>query len=160
MNRITFYIAISVLLFNASSVKAIQENLRWRHVNVKSIYTKSSSVLLEKVSSFQNNTKLNTRITLGETIIRKAFSGFEFTKNIAFERSCNDEHIDNSKILKRNRKAILSRRIFAPLIPLSVFPLNSFVRKFVLEGTTEYLRQFILTPLKISVVVLISSLRN
>lgn len=160
MNRITFYIVISVLLFNASSVKAIQENLRWRHVNVKSIYTKSSSVLLEKVSSFQNNTKLNTRITLGETIIRKAFSGFEFTINIACEESCYDEDIHRSKILKRNRKAILSRKTFAPLIPFSIHSLKTFVSKFVLEGTTEYLRQFTFSPFKISVFVLISSLRN
>jgi hypothetical protein len=160
MNRITLYIVYATLFFNLSKVQAGQENLRWRHVNVKSIYTNSSSVLLEKVSLFQNSRKLNTRITLGETAIRKAFSGFDYAKNIACGKSCYDEDIHRSKILKRNRKAILSRKIFAPLVPLSVLSFNTFVRKIVFEGTTEYLRKFIFSPFKISVFVLISSLRN
>lgn len=160
MNRITIYIVFSFLLFNVSRVQAGQENLRWRHMNVKSVYTNSSSVLLEKVSSFQKNKKLNTHISLGETAIRKAFSGFVYTENIACVKDCYDEDIESSKILKRNRKAILSRKIFAPLIPLNILSFNTLVRKFVLEGTTEYLRQFLFSPLKISVFVLISSFRN
>ncbi|MBP7261074.1 MAG: hypothetical protein KBB37_07295 [Bacteroidia bacterium] len=160
MNRITLYIVFATLFFNLSKVQAGQENLRWRHLNVKSIYNSSSSVLLEKVSSFEKSRMLNTGITPGEAAIRKVFSGFEFTTKVAYERECYHEDFHKSRIIKRNRKAILSRKIFAPLIPFSVLSFNTFVRKFVLEGTTEYLRQFIFSPFKISVFVLISSLRN
>lgn len=160
MNRITFYIVFATLFFNLSKVQAGQENLRWRHLNVKSVYNSSSSVLLEKVSSFEKSRKLNTRITLEETTIRKDFSGFVYTKNVSCKKECYNEDVNRSTTIKRNRKAILSRKTFVPLITLNVFSFKTLVRKSVLEGTSEYLRQFIFSPHKISVFVLISSLRN
>ncbi|MFA7381656.1 MAG: hypothetical protein WC150_14455 [Bacteroidia bacterium] len=159
MKRHVFFIFTIILFFTTTVAKAVDLcELKSRTLKVTVIY--STNILLNKISSFQKVKKLNTLIHSNTIKIKRAFSGFEYTRDIACDDGYYHEDIYSSRIIKRNRKAILSRKIFAPLIPFSVLSFNTFVRKFVLEGTTEYLRQFIFSPFKISVFVLISSLRN
>ncbi len=159
MKRFTFYTFFIILFFTATLSRAVDlHELKSRTLKVTVIY--SSNIFLNKISSFNKARKFNTRINSNNVKIRKAFSGFEYTKDVVCTNAYYKENIERSTVLRRNRKAILSRKIFTHLLLVFYLPLPFFAKTLVHRETTGYLRLFTIAPFQVSVLALNSILRN
>lgn len=159
MNRINFYTFFIILFFTATVSRAVDlHELKSRTLKVTVLYT--NSILLNKITHFNCARKFNARINSNIVKIRKAFSGFEYTTDVVCTNACYKENIEKSIVLRRNRKAILSRKIFTHLLPVFYLPLPFFATTLVHRETTGYLRLFTIAPFQASILALNSILRN
>lgn len=98
------------------------QQLRQRKLHVRVIYTHATSVLLQKVHSFQKARKLSTGISSNDTRVKKAFCGIYLSSDVAFDITSFKEDIHTKRLLKRNRKAILNRKIQVPQLLETILP--------------------------------------
>jgi hypothetical protein len=159
MKRFTFYTFFLILFFTATLSRAVDlHELKSRTLKVTVVYT--NTIFLNKITHFKCARKFNTRINSNNVKIRKAFSGFEYTKDVVCTNAYYKENIERSTVLRRNRKAILSRKIFTHLLLVFYLPLPFFAKTLVHRETTGYLRLFTIAPFQVSVLALNSILRN
>ncbi len=159
MKRFTFYTFFIILFFTATLSRAVDlHELKSRTFKVTVIY--SSNILLNKISSFNKTRKFNTRTHSASVRIRRAFSGFEYTTDVICTNAFYNDNVEGSTVLRRNRRAILSRKILAPLLPVCLVPLHSFLKISMHKETAMSLRLFSIAPFQVSVLALNSILRN
>ena len=114
MSAIRTYLTLILLCSVTLSWGIDIDQLRQRKLHVKVIYTHASSVLLQKVQSFQKARKISTRLSSLDTQVRKAFCGIYHSRDVAFDLTSFRKDIENKRLLKRNRKAVLNRKILVP----------------------------------------------